>query len=216
MKRICQTTIVLVLLMIPSFVAAQDDDFGIWYSVRATKIVAPKLSGVLEQELRLRDNTRETDCWAEYAEITWSALPFLKTGVGYTLIQTNKVDYGWQTKHRFNAFVTGSLKVNAFTFSVRERLQQTVTPGASPKTVWRSRLQITYSPTNSKLSPYAHVESYYITNKNSEGLEKIRYTMGFNYSLNERLSLGSYYRYIDHDNSNADEHIMGLGCVIKL
>lgn len=140
-----------VLLLVACFSATglrAQDDFGIWTSVGASKKFANGLTLGAEGEMRTRDDSKEIDRWAAGLDVSYKPFTFLKLGVGYTYIYNHvaseeSVKYGftsnkgypkkteksipsfWQSRHRFNADVTGSWKLGRLTLSLRERYQFT-------------------------------------------------------------------------------------------
>ena len=150
----------------------------------------------------------------------------------------------WGSRHRFQFSLTGSYKIGKFDFSWRERAQYTYKPertidsrtiyfdedeeeyiaegfsdGTSHtyksknKFVLRSRLQVEYKTKGFPITPYASVELF-----NGMDLQKVRYTIGYDYKINKQHSMGLYYRY-QHINSDDDNevnrHYVGLSYQLK-
>ena len=150
----------------------------------------------------------------------------------------------WGCRHRFQVSLTGSYKIGKFDFSLRERAQYTYKPertidsrtiyfdeeeeeyisegfsdGVShtykskDKMILRSRLQAEYKTKGFPITPYASVELF-----NGMDLQKVRYTVGYDYKINKQQSMGLYYRY-QHVNSDDDNetnrHYVGLSYQVK-
>ena len=81
------------------------------------------------------------------------------------------------------------------------------------KFVLRSRLQVEYKTKGFPITPYASVELF-----NGMDLQKVRYTIGYDYKINKQHSMGLYYRY-QHVNSDDDNevnrHYVGLSYQLK-
>lgn len=141
----------------------------------------------------------------------------------------------WGARHRFNVALTGSYKLGQLGLSLRERLQYTYRPEytvderwsyfdddydgeehtykSKSKTVLRSRLQAEYKIPDFPMTPYASVELF-----NAMDLEKVRYTVGYDYKINKKNSMGLFYRYqhVNKDDDNeANRHVIGLSYKIK-
>ena len=141
----------------------------------------------------------------------------------------------WGTRHRFQVSLTGSHKLGNLELSLRERWQYTYRPEYTVderwsyfdddydgeehtyrgrgKNVLRSRLQAEYKIKGFPGTPYAHVELF-----NSWSLEKVRYTVGYNWKINKQHSVGLFYRYqtVNSDDDNeANRHLIGLDYQLK-
>jgi long-subunit fatty acid transport protein len=241
-KRLC---ILAIALVTTGTVLAQDNDFGIWTNIGAEKKLGNWGIG-LEAEYRTRDNSGTSDRWSWGLKGSYKLNKYVKFDAGYTLLYDNnhKLTYHddgsinkeanfWGLRHRVFASVTGSYKVNNWTFSLRERWQYTYRPektiserydydqedyDGEPKTysgkgknVLRSRLQAAYSIGKTGLEPYANVELY-----NSWGIDKVRYTAGIEWDINKHHEVELYYRYQDpHDSDESKIHILGLAYQFK-
>ncbi|MBO4892048.1 MAG: DUF2490 domain-containing protein [Prevotella sp.] len=134
--------------------SAQQDDFGLDFSLEAQKKIDKKWSVSLEGELRTRNNAQTNDRWSVGLGADYKATKWLKASVGYYYLYDNNerisyyeedddaVDDGdaevgdpkkcgryWQGRHRFNVSLTLSKKlIGDFKFSLRERWQYTYRP----------------------------------------------------------------------------------------
>lgn len=201
------------------------NDFGSSLSVDVTKKIVPGLSLSLEEEFRLRDNLGEADRFSTTLDLSYKPWKFLKLGGAYNLINYNHETKGWEVRHRYYFYATGSYRIDRFTVSLRERFQSTYRVGiketskrANPKLYLRSRLEVEYDIRNCKFEPYASVELYNTLNDpQGNKMNKLKYTAGSKYKLNKRNSLQLYYRYInfkDDDEANG-KHMIGLGYSYK-
>ena len=202
------------------------DDLGSSLSADITKRIIPGLNLSLEEDFRLRDNLSEVDRFSTTLELSYKPWKFLKLGGAYNLINYNHETKGWEVRHRYYFFATGSYRINRFTVSLRERFQSTYRVGvketskrANPKLYLRSRLEVEYDIRNCKFEPFASVELYNTLNDpQGNKMNKLKYTAGSKYKLNKRNSLQLYYRYVnfkDDDEGNG-KHMIGLGYSYKL
>ncbi|GGJ88270.1 DUF2490 domain-containing protein [Parabacteroides faecis] len=201
------------------------DDLGSSLSADITKRIIPGLNLSLEEDFRLRDNLSEVDRFSTTLELSYKPWKFLKLGGAYNLINYNHETKGWEVRHRYYFFATGSYRINRFTVSLRERFQSTYRVGvketskrANPKLYLRSRLEVEYDIRNCKFEPFASVELYNTLNDpQGNKMNKLKYTAGSKYRLNKRNSLQLYYRYVnfkDDDEGNG-KHMIGLGYSYK-
>ena len=178
------------------------DDLGSSLSADITKRVIPGLNLSLEEDFRLRDNLSEVDRFSTTLELSYKPWKFLKLGGAYNLINYNHETKGWEVRHRYYFFATGSYRINRFTVSLRERFQSTYRVGvketskrANPKLYLRSRLEVEYDIRNCKFEPFASVELYNTLNDpQGNKMNKLKYTSGSKYKLNKRNSWQLYYR----------------------
>ena len=142
--------------------SAQQDDFGLDFSLEAQKKIDKKWSVSLEGELRTRNNAQTNDRWSVGVGVDYKATKWLKASAGYNFLYDNydrisyfdaeddEVDDGdadegdpkkraqyWQGRHRFNVALTLSKKlVGDFKFSLRERWQYTYRPAYTVDERW--------------------------------------------------------------------------------
>ena len=218
-------TIFLIISLLAVNQLSAQDDLGSSLSVDITKKIIPRLNLSLEEDFRLRDNLSETDRFSTTLDLSYKPWKFLKLGGAYNLINYNHETKGWEVRHRYYFYATGSYRFNRFTVSLRERFQSTYRVGiketskrANPKLYLRSRLEVEYDIRSCKFEPYASVELYNTLNDpQGNKMNKLRYTAGSKYKLNKRNSLQLYYRYInfkDDDEGNG-KHMIGLGYSYK-
>lgn len=141
----------------------------------------------------------------------------------------------WGVRHRFNVSLTGSYKMGGLELSLRERWQYTFRPEYTVSQRWsfydedyddeehtyrgkgknllRSKLEGEYKISNFPVTPYASVELF-----NAWELEKVRYTVGGDYKINKKNTVGLFYRYqhVHNDSDNEpNRHVIGLSYKVK-
>ena len=245
MKKIILLIICAITLPLAGNAQDKSDDFGIWSSVGAEKKVNKKLTVGVEAEYRTRNSSKTSDRWTGQLSADYKLMPWLKLGAGYKFIYNNnseKITYHndgtynnwrpsyWGTRHRFYADVTGTLKLDRFDISLRERWQYTYRPEQTTTRydfdnswwedtdvksknshVLRSRLQVKYNIPKSKITPFANVELY-----NNWSLEKVRYTIGAEWKIAKQHEISAFYRYQNEkDSDEANKHILGIGYTFK-
>lgn len=204
---------------------AQEDDFGIWTSVGATKKITKDFGITGELEYRTRNDSKTTERWSGELSMNYKLAPYLKLEGGYVYIYynhpsefTSKGNYipeYWSPRHRLYFGAAGSYKTNRWTFSLRERYQYTYRTSLTvpkysdtSKTEQKSDEEISGKSTSilrSRLqveydikgSPFKPFASCELFNLISDGMknDKTRWTIGTDFALNKSNSIELYYRY---------------------
>ena len=208
-----------------SFPIMAQNDWGSSLNLGVSKKLTPKLNLSLEEEFRTRDNFGEAERFSTALDLSYKFNDYLKLGWAYNLINYNHETKGWEVRHRYYFYGTGSLHFDRFTLSLRERFQSTYRVGvketdtrSNPKYYLRSRLELDYDIANSRWKPFVSVELYKpLNDKVDNKMDKIRYTVGTEYKINKHNALEAFYRYnnfID-DDENDGQHVIGLGYTYK-
>jgi hypothetical protein len=205
-------------------ISAQDDAGGL-LSVDVTKKIIKELSLTFEEEYRIRDNFAETDRFSHTLELSYKPFKYLKVGGAYNLIQFNHEKKGWEIRHRYYFYATGSLNVGRFNFSLRERFQSTYRQGveetakrANPKFYLRSRLKAEYDIPKCRFEPFVSMELFNTLNDPQENkMDRWRGIAGAAFRINKKNSVELYYRYTNYtdDEEDSDMHMIGLGYSLK-
>ena len=130
----------------------EDDEFGVWTTLEASKKINKKLKLDFEAELRTIEGVGDIDRVSVGAGASYKFTNWLKASAGYIFIYShsleskkiNKVidkeagmyEYEidapyWTERHRFHVSLTGDYKVGRVEFSLRERVQYTHTNSAT-------------------------------------------------------------------------------------
>ncbi|MFZ5429167.1 MAG: DUF2490 domain-containing protein [Bacteroidota bacterium] len=198
------TGFILLLLVVALSHGAngQENDFGTWLGVELEKKITNKLRLEFEEEVRIFQNVSEIDRFATSFGGAWTFNSYLRAGAGYTWIYKHRVNKElWEHRHRYQIYLRGRVKVDRFTFTLRERFQSTYRDESikgfnySPRNYLRSRLQAAYNIKGSKIAPYGSAELYYQLN-NPEGnkFDNMRYTLGTGWPLSKTMELDTYLR----------------------
>ena len=203
---------------------AAKDDFGAAISVDVTKKIVKKLNVSFEEEYRSRSDFSVTDRFSHALDLSYKPFKFLKVGGAYNLINFNHEKRGWEIRHRYYFYTTGSLDAGRFTFSLRERFQSTLRQGveqtatrANPKLYLRSRLKVDYNIRKCKFDPFASVEIFNTLNDPQKNkIDQWRGIAGVDYKLKKNHFLQFYYRYTNYaDEETMDKHLFGVGYSFK-
>ena len=133
---------------------SNEDEFGIWATVEASKKINKKFKVVGDAEFRTYDFVNNVERAAIGVKVEYKILKWLKSNVGYSFMYTHKpeeksikdevwdeegnvfneynIDHDyWVVRNRFYATISGEYKVGRFEFGLRERLQYTRTNSAT-------------------------------------------------------------------------------------
>ena len=144
---ICAATIAISAMPISQAFANDNDDFGIWTSIDASKKLTEKMKFGIEGEFRTTDGVKEVDRRSLGVSLSYKPVTWLKADIGYIFINAyepaetkvelfdvyndtelynTKTDHAYRAnKDRLYASLTGSFDIGRFEFSIRERLQYT-------------------------------------------------------------------------------------------
>ena len=220
MKRIIGIWLGLVCCLT---IGAQDD-FGSALSVDVTKKIVKGLNVSFEEEYRTRSDFSVTDRFSHALELSYKPVKYLKVGGAYNLINFNHEKRGWEIRHRYYFYATGSLDAGRFSISLRERFQSTKRQGvpatatrANPKLYLRSRLKVDYNIRKCKFDPYISAEFFNTLNDpQKNGVNQWRGMAGVVYKYNKKNEWALYYRYTNYiDEEEIDKHLFGIGYSYK-
>ena len=226
--------LLMLLMALPLNVAAQESDFGIWYSAGAEKKVNQKLSLGVEGEFRTRNDSKTADRWSGGLSAEYKLLRGLKLSAGYNLLYDNnqeKITYNtdgslnnwrpsyWGLRHRFNVALTGALDLGNFSFSLRERWQYTWRPEKDTKRYDFDNDWWEYTTVRSKSRhllrsrlqveyniPHCKVDPYASVELfNAMKLQKTRFTLGADWKYQKKHVVGLFYRYQSVNSNDDDE-----------
>lgn len=214
----------LFVFLSVSFASFSQDGWGSSTSLEVSKKIVKGLEVSLEEDFRLRENFSTADRFSTSIDINYKLFSFLKVGGAYNLINFNHEKKGWEVRHRYYFYATGTYKLDRFKFSLRERFQSTYRVGvaetakrANPKLYLRSRAEIEYDIPNSKFEPFVSFEIFNILNDPIEnGINELRYTGGCAYKINKRNTLSLSYRYSNEiDDEDSSKNMICVGYSFK-
>ena len=159
---------------------SEDDEFGVWTTLEASKKINKKLKLDFEAELRTIEGVGDIDRVSVGAGASYKLAKWLKASAGYIFIYSHSLDekktkwddpliidgigtyydYNidhdyWTERHRFHLSVTGDCKIGRVELSLRERLQFTRTNSATTdesKYRWQQNFDESYNETEPTIS----------------------------------------------------------------
>jgi hypothetical protein len=212
----------LLLLKCTGVYAQESWGSSLW--LEQSKKLFRKIDISLEEEFRLRDDFRTVDRFSGSLDISYKPFKYLKAGGAYNLIRFNHEKKGWEMRHRYSFYATGSYAYKHFSLSLRECFQSTYRVGvpetrkrANPKCFMRSRLKLEYNIKKTGFEPYISAEFYKPLNDPLDNrMNKIRYTSGTVYKINKQHVLELFYRYTNFmDDDTNGTNTIGAGYSFK-
>lgn len=216
-----------------------DPEMGARLSFNLNKKITKGWHVNLEEEVRFDDNFSSFNRFHTTLSTNYKVLPYLKVGLGYSLINGYNGELGKfrAPRHRLYADVMGTYRYGDWQISLRERLQMTHRTDAfntyqNTENAWmlKSRLKVTYKGFR-RWEPYGSIElrntlnapvikanfngTNYVTDAGSQVGEAGWFLEGFSgvYVNRWRGALGVEYR-IDR-NSSIDVYLMADYCTEK-
>ena len=177
-------------------------DLESWTSAKLKYKFSKKLDFGIEEQLRLKDDARTVDQY--FTEITadYDITKHIGIGLGGRYIKQNdnvgKIQ-GYESHFRWNVDAAYKHEIKRFDLKYRIRyqnkdeLQISEAQGDTAKRTVRLKVSADYNIKNWKLDPEVAAEVFNRLN-NSEGLYRMRFTVGTTYKFKKAGELGAFYR----------------------
>ena len=179
---------------------------------------AKDLSLEASVQMRLKNDFSTVDRIQSGVGLTYEPNKYFNFGADYFLINGHDTD-GWdKPRHRVNVNAEGSVKAGRFEFSLRERVQTTLSTDSvnryekmNPEVMLRSKFSVEYSIRHSRWTPYLMFElnntlnaPKVVSNFKTEPLSidnyvsRYRAGVGAKFKVSKKHRLDFYY-YFDYD-----------------
>ena len=218
-------TVIVLMILLPIGVQAQNDEFGTWTGVSLDKKLSKQLTLGTELELRTGNNLKNIDRWSAGISLDYRLAKWLKAGAGYTyLYDYHPEAYTYQddgdlnkrtmtyfgSRHRLNVSLTASKDFGKLSVSLRERWQYTYRPEQANKRMDYQHSDLGYSypvkgkATNMwrnklqlkyKATRLLQPYRYGETYAGGSGFDKLRLSLGTELKLSKQSSLNVGYVY---------------------
>lgn len=213
---------VLMLAILFNFVSYAQTDPSTWIELSFSKKVVKNLKIEFNPELRLFGDFK-MDTYILEGGLSYKLHKYL-TIAGYYRYE-NEWDYkkstgaykGQVASNRIAFDAKSGFDLNRFDFQFRLRytngadFDQTTDDKAS---YFRYRAKIDYDIKGSKFAPYVSVEAFHDLISNN--VDKVRYTGGLSYPINDHHELGLFYRFQDYSEvDKSGTNIIGIGYSLK-
>jgi hypothetical protein len=211
-----------------NFINAQTSDFGFWNTIGIEK-KWKKFSFELESETRINNHISEFNRWGLQFQVSYRLLKPLEAGFTYEYQLFNDVEYSdIQPRQRYSLFLQGKVKMNRFTFIIREKVRRTIkderdrideygnydTYKINPKYDWCNLLKLSYNIPNFPITPSLSFQSFYQLNNPDENLfDELRYTITFSYKLKKKhqFDLNGILKQEINITDPVNSYIIGFG-----
>lgn len=195
---------------------AQNNDFRIYTKAGVKFDIIDKVSNTSELELRTKDNTSSIDVLRFNTSFGYKFNKHFNMALGYALIGKLSSTSETVISNRYWIDATGSVSASLFTFSLRERFQQTFALGENV-VLLRSELKGQISIPETILKPYLSVEPHLFLFNELKGLKELRFNLGTSIAINKNNDLQVYGRYTRNFNNilTPNHFVLGINYYYK-
>lgn len=211
MKSSLRVFVILSLLLFTFGEAvAQKNDFRIYTKAGVKFNISDRVSNTSELELRTKNNTSSIDVLRFNTSFGYKFNKHFNMALGYALIGKLSSTSETVISNRYWIDATGSVSASLFTFSLRERFQQTFALGENV-VLLRSELKGQMSIPETILKPYLSVEPHLFLFNELKGLKELRFNLGTSIAINKNNDLQVYGRYTRNFNNTLTPGYFILG-----
>ncbi len=180
--------------------SGQSKDAEVWSGIGIRKNFSAGHSIMFKQEVRLNRNVSNLDSWFGDIGYRYNLSPDFRISINYRVSRNDDFEntYGWA--NRVYADFNYNKRVKVVSFGYRMRLQRqysninTTETGHLPKDVLRNRFRVAWSP-DRPYAVYFTVEPFTeLLEQAQHTLEKVRFTIGVDNTLNKRNKIDVFYR----------------------
>ena len=212
---------------LPCF-SQQSNDAGMWATLSLQHPLNKKISLVVDQEFRLKENYQRINLFYTNLGIDYKLNKYIKISPTYRAIQKKRLEGTYSYRHRLMLDVTVKKKLNKITIGERIRYQAEVQDfytskkGKLVEQFLRFKTDLKYSVA-SKITPFISCEfRYQIHAPRGDGpdydkaFHRVRNVLGAEYEINKKNSFSLYYLYQTEFDISTPESIYILGLAYTL
>ncbi len=222
--------IILCFYLSSTLFSQTPKDAGLWATLSVQHKLKEKLSVIVDQELRLKENYQRLNLLYTNFGVSYKPFKFLKIEPTIRTIQKMKYEGYFSFRHRFMLDVILKKKFEKITIGERVRYQTEVQDyntnkkGKLFEQFLRFKTDLKYALTE-KITPYASCELRYQIHAPrgdgpsfDNGFHRIRNVLGCEYELNKKSSVNVYYLIQSEFTISSPEtiFILGLGYSITI
>jgi hypothetical protein len=193
----------------------ENNDFRIYTKAGVKFDIVKNLSNTTEVELRTKGNTSNIANYRFTTQFGYKFNKYFSVGAGYSLIgKPASESTVWSNRYWIDA--AGNLYASQFTFSLRERFQQTFTLGTSA-ILLRSEFKIQYQINKSIFKPFISCEPHIYMFESLTGIKELRCNLGTSIAINKNNDLQVYGRYTRnfYEGVEPNHFILGINYYFK-
>ena len=199
--------------------AAQDSDFGIWYSAGAKAGVTQKIDAEIAAEIRTFNNAGKVEQGFLEAGVEYKFTDWISAEPSYRITSAMEDDSQYHLQHKLFFDLKSSIKAGRLTFQGRYRFQTRIrtyhveVDDKYPDLTSRIRLKIILRTQAFPLNPFLYAETFIPMNKEPEKfIGKNRFATGVEYKISKKHSLDLVYAFErDYLPSVSDLNILNIG-----
>lgn len=194
-------------------------DLEQWTRIGISKKLGKNWKLSLDQEFRFSKNISQFDIYFTDLGVDYKINKHFSVGANYRFYQNKNNDEVFQSQQRLSADIKYKQKISRFTLAYRLRYQNKDEDFFTSESSYnlynlRNKFSVDYNIKNFKFDPFLNLELYrQIEDVNTNELSKLRWTVGFEYSLKKFGDLELFYKIDNELNKsyNKDTYIIGLG-----
>ncbi len=182
---------------------AKNQDFWLWTTFSIEKKLTEKITMVVDEEIRFRDNVSRLDLTYTNLGFGYKVNDHFKTALIYRFLQKENADGSTSFRHRIMWDVIAKTKISMVTMSYRSRLQSQIRDvysspdGRNPEKYWRNKFEFKFD-LDKPITPYIAMEfRYQFSNDRlkeaNNNWNRGRYFIGADYKINDGHTVGAYY-----------------------
>ncbi len=211
-----------VLIVVIGY-SQQRNDAGMWNTLSIQHALTKKISLVIDEELRLKENYQRINLFYTNVGIDYKINKFLKISPSYRFIQKKRLEDSYSYRHRFMLDVSIKKKIQKIIVSERIRYQAEVQDFYSSKKgklaeqFLRFKTDLKYTAFE-KVTPYISCEVRYQIHAPrgdgsmyDNGFHRVRNVLGIEYEINKKNSVNLYYLFQTEFNISTPETIYIFG-----
>jgi hypothetical protein len=204
MRQIIKILFVATFLIANSGFSQENKDLETWSSIQLNYKMNKKWKFGLQQQLRLKNNSSETDQYFTQLTADYKLNKDFTLGGGMRYIKSNDNTgniQGYEDHFRYHFDLAYKHKIDQFSLKYRVRFQNKNELGISEsdgdyaKKTLRFKTSIGYDIKKWKFDPKFAAEIFHRTEEGEDSqFSKYRLTLGTDYSLKKYGKIGLYYR----------------------
>jgi hypothetical protein len=225
MRRIRNSYLYIIILVLSQSLNGQVKDFRTWYSLGVEGELFNLVDFDVTPEVRFWDNSSRLGSFLTEADASVPVFGFLRFGLNYRYQAVFDRKKLVSELNRYGIYAELTQKVERFRFTYRALYHQeyqdfnTSELGKIPVVQHRHKFSVRYRNKDWKISPAVSGEWFFTLSPDWEASqEKLRLSAGIDYELTKMIELGISYKYQQefYENNPITSHIGNFELVIKL
>lgn len=213
-----RTLSVFIFSFLPVLLSGQDNDFGVWTTLKGKHDFNKHLEAGISLVLRTAENASKTDQYSGEFSLGYNFNDYFSLGASYRAINKLEKDERYHFNQKFYLNMKGTLPLGRFEFSGRLMYQKAlmtyIEDDSDPlsRHYARIKLKAGYDSKSSALKPFISWEPFMpLSGDPDYRIEKCRYSAGTELKISRRSSLEISYIFENKTKlTKTDMHIISL------